>query len=70
MSGLDRIGIELDELNRLLLSRMLRGEEWPVIVAALTTEYDPDAVAAQMDDLVGHYERLKKNRILRPLFSP
>ena len=68
MGGLDRIGIEIDELNGFVLGHMIRGAEWPAIVAALSDEYDPGEVASRAGELKEHHERLKKNPILRPLF--
>jgi hypothetical protein len=68
MSGLDRIGIEIDELNGFLLGHMIRGAEWPAIAVALSEEYDTGEVTSRMGELERHHERLKKNPILRPLF--
>jgi hypothetical protein len=70
MGGLDRIGIEIDELNEFLLGKMVRGAAWPAIAAALSDEYDPGDLATRMGELERHHERLKKNQILRPLFYP
>jgi hypothetical protein len=68
MSGLDRIGIEVDELNQFLLGHMTRGADWPAIAVALSDEYEPGEIASRMGELERHHERLTNNPILRPLF--
>ena len=61
------LGIEIDDLNALLLPHLMAGLSFEAICNRLSGEYSPEEVAAQKVALHEHCERLRNHPPLRPL---
>lgn len=69
LSGVDVVGIELDELNTILFECLLDGTDFAGAVQRLRTEYDHDSVDSQLDELAAHYRELAACDVFEPLFE-
>jgi len=72
LSGLSAqhvLGIEIDDLNALLLQYLVAGLSFEGICDRLSGEYLPEDVAAQKFALHEHCERLRHHAPLRPLLN-
>jgi hypothetical protein len=69
MSGLDTIGIVLDDLNSLLLRCLLEGLDEDETLVRLTAEYDADDVEQQRDAVLAQRRKILGSTLLAPLFG-
>ncbi|WP_428262729.1 hypothetical protein [Haliangium sp.] len=69
LSGLDRVGVEFDELNLSLFRALVAGCDRDGLLAHLGEEYDPDDLREQEDELLAHAAELACSDIFVPLFS-
>jgi hypothetical protein len=69
MSGLDTIGIELDELNSLLFRCLLEGLDEEGTLERLAVEYDADDVRQQRDSVLIQRRRIAGSELFAPLFG-
>ena len=69
LSGLDTLGIEIDDTNALLLRGLLAGWSFDATCDSLVADYSAGEVAAQRESLQEQYDRIRNHAPLRPLFN-
>ena len=69
LSGLNTLGIEIDEVNARLLGGLLAGLSFEAICEDLSAEYSADEVTSQRHAIQEQYDRIRNHAPLRPLFN-
>jgi hypothetical protein len=68
MSGVDRVGIDFDEVNMDIFRLLLEGTPDEQVPAKLEEIYDPKEIEDQKEELKSHIKKMKESPVFKPLF--
>lgn len=69
MSGLDRVGIDFDEVNMDIFRLLLEGTPDEQVPMKLEEIYDSKEIEDQKEELKSHIQKMKASPVFKPLFG-